>query len=244
MKMRGLYMGWLDKFFGRNKASISDAADTQPAASPVTPFTPTPTASNDDPDDYGPLENVGDYIRRDYWGGFYSDEEILENARDVMLDEMEESSMDEREMDTLLLAALTEVKAAHAQEQKNWPDKTDCDRLDEAFTALEASGIVARQNFTCCGSCGSAEIWGEIETVQNEGGNVRGYAFYHAQDTESAVDGYGLYLGYGATEEGEAAALKIAHNIVAGLESHGLQTHWDGTWNQRIGVTLDWKKRR
>ena len=234
-------MSWLDKFFGRNKTRISDTSHTQPALSPSTP---TPAAFHNDPDDYGPLESVSDYIRRDYWSGFYSDEEILENARDVMLDEMEEASMDEREMDTLLLASLTEVKATHAEMQKSWPAKTDCDRLDEAFAALEASGIVARQNFTCCGSCGSAEIGGEMETVRDEGGDVRGYAFYHAQDTESAVDGYGLYLGYGATEEDEVAALKIARNIVAELETHGLQTHWDGTWNQRIGVTLDWKKRR
>ena len=28
---------------------------------------------------------------------------------------------------------------------------------------LEAEGVIARQNFTCCGSCGAIEIWDEIE---------------------------------------------------------------------------------
>ncbi|MBL7373657.1 hypothetical protein INQ23_30515, partial [Escherichia coli] len=61
---------------------------------------------------------------------------------------------------------------------------------------------------------------------------------------ESAVDGGGLYLNYGACDEGEDAALAVARDIVAELEAHGLETRWDGSWDQRIGVALDWKRRR
>ncbi len=223
-------MGWLDKFFGRGKAETSHAGNSAPAL---------PVASNEAGDAYSPQDEFRDYIRRDYWAGFRGDDEIVDNAKDIMSDEM-----DLAELDRIAPALLAEVKAAHAEEQKSWPDKTDCDRLDEAFAALEASGIVARQNFTCCGTCGATEIWDEMAEVRDRGGAVRGYAFYHMQDTESAVEGGGLYLGYGATEEGEEPALTIARNIVTGLEAHGLQTHWDGTWGQRIGVSLDWKKRR
>ena len=35
-------------------------------------------------------------------------------------------------------------------------------RVDEALAALEAEGVISRQNFSCCGSCGSSEIWDEI----------------------------------------------------------------------------------
>lgn len=51
-------------------------------------------------------------------------------------------------------------------------------------------------------------------------------------------------LNYGACEEGEDAALAIANDIVTQLEAHGLRTDWNGSWSQRIGVSLDWKRRR
>lgn len=79
--------------------------------------------------------------------------------------------------------------------------------------------------------------------MKQAGGPARGYAFYHTQDTEAAADGSGLYLNYGACEEGEAPALEVASAIVAELERHGLATRWNGSWDQRIGVTLDWKRR-
>ena len=134
--------------------------------------------------------------------------------------------------------------AAHAKAEASWPQFTHCDRLDAAFAALERKGIVARQNFSCCGTCGSTEIWDEMDGARDAGMPVRGYAFYHMQDTERAVDGDGLYLNYGAVEDGEAAALAIGRAIVEGIEAHGLRTDWNGKWSQRIGVSLDWKRRR
>jgi hypothetical protein len=91
--------------------------------------------------------------------------------------------------------------------------------------------------------CGSAEIWDEIAEAQEAGRPARGYAFYHVQDTQSAVEGYGLYLNYGAVEEGEAAALAVANEVVARLERHALRFSWDGRWSRLIGVSLDWKRR-
>jgi len=63
------------------------------------------------------------------------------------------------------------------------------------------------------------------------------------QDTEGAADGYGLYLNYGATEEGEQPALRIGNEIIDALQRHGLKTDWDGTWSKRIGIKIDWKRR-
>lgn len=57
------------------------------------------------------------------------------------------------------------------------------------------------------------------------------------------MEGYGLYLNYGAVEEGEAAALGVANEIVAKLEQHSLRVSWDGRWSRRIRVSLDWKRR-
>lgn len=79
--------------------------------------------------------------------------------------------------------------------------------------------------------------------VVKSGTRVRGYVFYHMQDTESAVEGGGLYLNYGAIQDGEAAAIGIGKEIAASLRQQGLQVE-DETWAKRIGVRLDWKRRR
>ena len=185
-------------------------------------------------------EWVRDQIRRDVASGFYDEDAILTNAADAFEDEFTPEELRPLAQQ-MLRQALAEQRAA----ERHWPDETDCDRLDAAFAALEDDGVIARQNFSCCGNCGATEIWEEVRAVEDAGGApVQGYAFYHMQDTEGAVDGGGLYLNYGACEDGEDAALAVARTIVAELEAHGLATQWDGSWDQRIGVTLDWKRRR
>lgn len=184
------------------------------------------------------IEDLKQRIRWDLGSGFYTSEEIVQNAADYLADDMDES-LAKGEARRLLPEMIALLKL----EEETWPAVTDCDRLDTAFAKLEEKGIISRQNFTCCGTCGSAEIWEEIAAARDSGGPTTGYAFYHMQDTESAVDGNGLYLNYGAVEEGERAALDIAHQIVAELEANGLKTDWDGSWNRRIAVELDWKKR-
>jgi hypothetical protein len=92
---------------------------------------------------------------------------------------------------------LTEELAAFQEEMKGWPKVTDCDRLDAAFEELERNGIVARANFTCCSNCGRAEIGGPMQEAAARGLCVRGYAFFHQQSTERAVEGSGVMLKYG-----------------------------------------------
>lgn len=178
-------------------------------------------------------------IERDVAAGFYDEDEILRSA----------AASFEDELDAKLLRShaqqyLREALARHNAEQREWPEHTDCDRLDAAFDALESDGVIARQHFSCCGTCGSSEIWDEVAAAAEAGMPARGYAFYHMQDTEAATECGGLYLNYGACEDGEAAALAIAREIVARIEEHGLKTDWDGRWETRIGVEIDWKRRR
>ena len=127
--------------------------------------------------------------------------------------------------------------------ESTWTGRTDCERLDQAFAELEGGGIVCRQNFSCCGNCGAAEIGDEFAEVEATGVRVRGYAFYHQQDTDAAIEGYGVYLNYGAEAPGEGPALAIAREIVAVLHSHGLKPKWNGNWRERIHVPLEWRRR-
>lgn len=148
--------------------------------------------------------------------------------------------------DTLRAFASSELERLWADQRKleaTWTGATDCDRLDKAFADLEERGVVCRQDFTCCGNCGAAEIGAELNEAEQRGVHVRGYAFYHQQDTERAVEGQGVYLNYGAEKEGEAAALTIAHEIVTTLKHHGLEPVWNGSIGQRIHVPLVWRRR-
>ena len=126
----------------------------------------------------------------------------------------------------------------HLAEQATWPIPTDNDRLDRAFASLEATGIVARQHFTCCQTCGFNEIADELTP------SARGFTFFHMQDTEGAVNGRGLYLAYDSTTNARGDQLKIAQEIVAALEKEGLTPQWDGTTKTRILIPLTWRKRR
>src|SRR6266540_396816 len=152
------------------------------------------------------LDAMHSSIRRDIAAGFETPDEIVDSVVDLFSDEADVAILrpHARRM-------VREILDAHLREQASWSTPTDCDRLDAVFAALQQAGIVCRQHFSCCGTCGAYEIWEEMDTARDAGLDVRGYAFYHVQDTESAVEGYGLYLNYGAVEDGEAAALAVAH---------------------------------
>ncbi|MET9297265.1 hypothetical protein [Streptomyces sp. NPDC003077] len=118
--------------------------------------------------------------------GFWS----LPALAEAMTEEVEDEYGDESSRDVhRMVAALWEERLA---EEADWPDVTDVDRVARAFAALEAEGITARMNFTCCATCAHGEICAE----RREGD--RGYAFFHQQDTEGAADGHGLYIRFGA----------------------------------------------
>lgn len=210
----------LDFFRGR--------AAPEPAAAP-TPVEATPPI----------LDDLRDFIGREVAGGYYDDDAVLRNAADIYADELEPDTLR-----TMAQAYLREALVAHRAEQAGWPEETDCDRLDAAFDALEAQGVVCRQNFTCCGNCGAAEIGDEMAAMEAEGFVVRGYAFFHAQDTEAAVDGGGLYLSYGAAGRDDDASVAIGRLVVVELTAQGLDVDWSGDLGQRIGVTIDWNRRR
>jgi hypothetical protein len=183
-------------------------------------------------------EEAQGFVRRQVRGGFATPEEILDRGCDYFIDQAD--------LDTLepyLQQLIDEELRAHRDAQAEWPEITDCDLLDMAFGVLDRRGIVARQNFSCCQNCGHAEIGGEIEQAQKER-SVKGYVFYHQQDTESAAETGALYLAYGALEKGRTALVEVGEHIVSILQAEGLQVEWDRDPRKRIRVDLDWKRRR
>lgn len=159
-------------------------------------------------------------------------------------------------------------------EEINWVSPTDCERLDRAFLELNNMGILAKQNFSCCNSCGHKRIERalknstkrtrsakhEVELTlksqskhsmqpKRKGGEIWGYAFFHSQDTDAAVATGELNITFGAADKTSDEALDIAievgKKVVEALKRNGLNTSWDESYLQRVGITgIKWQRRR
>jgi hypothetical protein len=199
------------------------------------PPTPPPVTAEPVRDHVADLRG---FIANAVKAGYEDRKHIIESAAELYRDDLPGQDLD------LMAARMADQElAAQEKREQGWKTPTDCDRLDRAFAALDKSGIVARQNFSDCGTCGAAEIADEMEAARKAGKRVRGYTFFHEQDAEGAVDG-SLYLSYGALAEAEAAQLAIAREVVAALKHAGLDADWNGRYETRILLKLDWKKRR
>jgi hypothetical protein len=185
------------------------------------------------------LGQLRDYIVREVRGGFTPVDEIPKFAIEYLADEVEESVL-RPYADSYTAEALV----ALSDEQKAWPARTDCDRLDAAFARLDAVDILARQDFSCCQNCGHGEMWALVEEAVAEGRSIRGYAFYHQQDTEHAVEGDGLWLAWGEVDSEELDLGTVGREVVAALRGEGLGVTWDGNAETRISVSMEWKRRR
>ncbi len=155
--------------------------------------------------------------------------------------------------DEELIAAYEKALDARRSQQRSWGEVRS--NLTRAFDELNQLGVLARENFTCCGTCAATEIHDE----RDDSRHWHGYLWYHQQDTESLVaapDG-SVYLGYGAypppafdkaafddlTEEEqrsryEADVRRMLDDLVFPvLRKHGMQTEWNRSQATRIRVT-------
>jgi hypothetical protein len=185
------------------------------------------------------LTELRDVIETDVKSGFASRDEIIEAGTDFLLGEYDFDWIEDN------AARITdECLNEHFASQRTWTGETDCDRLDEAFVELDRNGIVARQNFTCCQTCGCAEISYEIEDTEAFR-PVRGYVFFHTQDTESAVRNGYLYLAFGSLLGDEHESKVIANEVCETLKRHGLEPDWNGAVKTRICIReINWQRRR
>lgn len=184
---------------------------------------------------------------RELAGGFKTHEEILDYLCDSFEDEAEPE-----ELRRVVPPILETLSAEHEAAKRSWPLRTDCDRLDDAFDELNRRGIMARHDWTCCGTCGHSAMPAEYDRLLAEDPShiIRGYTFYHMQDTESAAESEGgIYLAYGATDDVDdndlydQASVAIGLEVVEVLRSCGLAVEWNESMETRILVDMKWQRR-
>jgi hypothetical protein len=189
------------------------------------------------PEDF---DDLHEFIRVQVAAGFSPVADVVDEAIEIFVD----TSLPPHALREVAQTLAEQALAGHIAEQATWPETTDCDRLDAAFAALDADGIVARQHFSCCGSCGASEIHDEMDQATKAGQTVRGFAFFHIQDTEGAVSGESLFLSYGSADRDKDAAIAIGHEVVSALRERGLHPAWNGRHANRIGLPINWQRRR
>ncbi|GHG62110.1 DUF6891 domain-containing protein [Streptomyces griseocarneus] len=178
-------------------------------------------------------ELLEDRLRELLVGGYTTRAELAEVAEDYLV------SGDRRPVSHAQARQLADLMwQERVEEQASWEGTTDPERLSLVFAALDAAGITARENFTCCRTCGQSEIGAEAAP------DARGFVYFHTQCTDSAAAGYGLTLLYGGFDGSADTTAAIGEEVASALRSAGLQVDWNGDPSRALTVTpLDWRKR-
>ncbi|MEV1142315.1 hypothetical protein [Micromonospora sp. NPDC049799] len=155
--------------------------------------------------------------------------------------------------DDELAAAYKRALDVRRDQQREWGDVQS--NLSLAFAELNQLGVLARENFSCCGTCAAAEIHDERDETRH----WHGYLWYDQQDTDSLVsssDG-SVYLGYGAypprdfdkaaydalSEDDKQARYQaeverlLDELVFPVLRTHGMRVEWNRTQATRILLT-------
>ena len=172
------------------------------------------------------------------WSGFYVADEVMEMV-------LEHCFLEDVAVNADSLHRAVRGEFAHKlKEQEAWPALTDCDRLDQAFAALNRQGVIGLHNVGFSESEGLQEIHSVYVERGGQALGVRGYCFYHAEDVERAVAGLGLYLSYGASDANIQRGVEMGATICASLCKAGLVVHWDGEIGKRLHLLpLAWQRR-
>lgn len=183
--------------------------------------------------DEGERRELEERVREVLVGGYASRAGLAELAEDYLV------TADRRPVSRDQAAVLADrMWLERVAEQADWQGETDPERLTRAFAALQRAGITARENFTCCRSCGQSEIGGA------GGPDARGFVYFHTQCTDSAAAGRGLTLLFGGFDGSAETTAAVGEEVVAALEAAGLPAEWDRDPGRAITVTpLDWRRR-
>ena len=171
------------------------------------------------------------------WSGEYDAEEIpllIEDNLGVG------DKVDEDWLGNVIAAEVADKQAA----EKTWPAVTDWDRLDRAFRALERQDVIALHMAGFTQSDGLEEVEDSYHEAGGKKSKYAGHCFYTEQDQKRALDGDGIYIGFGHLSGDDAKGIAAGQLLRAALEAEGLNVEWDGTIKSRLFVKdFRWQRR-
>ncbi len=120
-------------------------------------------------------------------------------------------------------------------------------KLTDAFKLLRKEGLIAKQNFSCCGSCATYEIGEQAKKRAKKFGKFpKGYVQYNRQSTEGIETFGSVNISYGAFYSRNDIRrkecftdLEIGRLIEAKMKEVGLKTKWDGDVHKCVNVDVE-----
>ncbi|RNL64149.1 hypothetical protein EFK50_06315 [Nocardioides marmoriginsengisoli] len=128
---------------------------------------------------------------------------------------------------------IAEAEASWRAEAATWPETTDYDRLQAAFAALEAGGVVVLQ--------GCADHWSARDELARHVPPPRGIGWFTPTDVWHAVEEGMLEVNlWHGTTANAAPGDDLLAEAIAAFGAAGLEAHFD---EGRIEVAAHWRRR-
>lgn len=182
-------------------------------------------------------EDILGWVRSLVWSGEYGEDEVASQVDDRL---GQDDEVDEGWLRDVIRSEAESKRKAEA----TWPKVTDYDRLDRAFSILEAQGIIALHRAGFTQSDGLAEVEDAYQEAGGKHSDYAGHCFYTEQDQEGALDGRGLYIGFGHLSGSDAKGVKVGQMLRAALEREGFEIDWNGTIKSRLSIKgFHWQRR-
>lgn len=180
------------------------------------------------------LEEIDVLVRSAFWDA--------DRMREIMCEELyAPGDLDENAVSDAIASSVKQWQSG----QTDWPDVTDCDRLDQAFVKLNERGIIAMHNAGMTQSDGHDDFREIYESHPNKN-QLLGYCYYHGQDLERVVRGGPLFFSFGPCDPKleETEGPKVGQLVVQALTDAGLTVEWDGTFDKRMSIPkFNWQRR-
>lgn len=187
-------------------------------------------------------------LTSEIWGMLVTGNDDVEEFLEIYAEDYE---LTEEQL-TTAFAALREARLRQQAEIGDYQSRTRA-----AFDELNANGVIARADFSCCGTCASAEIGDE----RDDSRHWSGFIYFHSQDTDRLIEDGSTYVGYGAFEPenfDEAAynqlsdeakedlyfsdvARMLDETVFPIVRRHGIEPEWNRDLGTRVLLTnADW----
>ena len=187
--------------------------------------------------------------------GHRDDEDLIDYLGDGLIEDSELSEDARSRLRRYLGDRIRAERGILNAEMTEWPEKTDCDRLDAAIYSLNRNGIVLWAVSPCCNTCTMAEFPEYVDFLTESDpslrNRLRGYAYFYDQGmAEDLAENTTIrvYLGFGSTrgdevDDYETEAIQIGREVADALRTADLHVEWNGELSKKIGLSLDWKRR-
>ena len=137
-----------------------------------------------------------------------------------------------RTIEAMRAATLPDMDKARGGngDASTWSTNFHTPAIDACFKELRIYGWAAEKDWTCCNTCGHAEM-------EDYFGKKKPSVFYHMQGADELNRTGSVHLNYGFTGGSPNQIIKKARKLCETLEAYNLEPKWNGMLDDNIKIT-------